>query len=315
MSSEKAFSPLLAYSDTPDDLRAYEPHLPLLGSYKLDGIRGINKLVVDVPECYMASRTLKPLPSAYAQKLALPAYLLHDGEMLIKPGTVIHEGETIMGATYSAVMTRGCNVPLDWWLFDYADISPELTYERRYDIIQNTVATNPHPDIKVLEQRFLRTIEDIAAMEKEALDLDYEGLVVRRPDGRYKYGRSTWPQGWLMKVVRVLKSEARIIGFVEMVHNDNEARIDPRGYTVRSKHQANMRPAGMLGKFLCTDVKTGVEFKCGNGDGLDHALREEIWRNQEKYLGRIFTYSYKPYGEKDKPRQPKWLGWRDPMDM
>lgn len=314
------FSPMLAYSDTPDDLREYAKHLPLLGSYKLDGIRGVNlpsSALCD--KRYIASRTLKPLPSKYAQGLALPEYSLYDGEFLIKPGP-LGEGETVMGATFSAVMTHGCTTPLDWWLFDYTDIHSScvhapLPYTDRLMIVQDMLSDRPHPDIKVLEQRLLETPEQIAAMEKEALDLGYEGLIVRKPNGLYRRGRATWNQGWLMKVVRVLTSEAEVLGFEEMMHNDNIATIDARGYTVRQKLSVNMRASGMLGKFLCRDVKTGVEFKCGNGDGLTHQLREEIWRNQEKYLGRFFKYSHKPYGMKEKPRQPKWLGWRDPMDM
>lgn len=306
-------APMLAFSETPDDLNAYKPHLPMYGSYKLDGIRGLDRDSTEFGR-YMASRSFKPLRSTYAQGLALPEYHLFDGELLIKPGP-LPEGETIMGATFSAVMTHGCTTPLDWWLFDYAYPDNPLPYRARLDIIQNQLIKVPHVDIKVLEQRQLNTIDDIMIMEKEAIDAEYEGLVVRTMDGLYKCGRATFKQGWLMKVVRVLKSEARIDGFEEMMHNDNEATIDRRGYTVRSKHQANLRPAGMLGKFLCTDLKTGVHFRCGNGDGLTHALREEIWRNQEKYLGRIFTYSHKPYGTKELPRQPKWLGWRDPIDM
>lgn len=308
------FRPMLAYTDTPDDLREYEPHLPLLGSYKLDGIRSLQL------EMRMASRSLKPIPSAYAHTICHMGYEGFDGELLIKPRE-LPPGETIYHATFSAVMTHGCTEPLDWWIFDYADVyfatslRGKMAYEERYHKLKAALDLRSHVDVKLLEQRLLRTPEEIGAMEKEALDLGYEGLIVRRPDAPYHCNRSSWKQGYLMKVVRVLSGEARVKGFYEMMHNDNEATIDARGYTVRSSHQANLRPAGMLGGFHCQDIKTGIEFKCGLGEGLDHATRKYIWEHQPEFLDRIFTYTHKPYGTKDKPRQPKWKGWRDPIDM
>lgn len=316
--TEKMFSPLLALSETMEDLNAYKVHLPLYGSFKLDGIRGLD-LPRGAKEQYMASRSLKPLPSKYAQDLALQEYVFFDGELLVKPSPLA-EGETIMGATFSAVMTHDATTPLDWWIFDFADKHSDCTvkdlpYTERIQIVREMLYKRPHQDIKILEQRPLYTVEDIAAMEKEALDLEYEGLIVRRMDGLYKCGRSSFKQGWLMKIVRTFTSEAEVLDIEEMMHNDNEATKDARGYTVRSKHQANMRATGMLGAYICRDLKTNVVFRCGNGPGITHQFREEAFRLWPKDKGRIFKYSHKPYGTKELPRQPKWLVWRNLMDI
>lgn len=299
--------PMLAFSETPDDLSRYSDHLPLLGSFKLDGIRAINL------DGRMVSRSLKPIPSSYAQKLAMLEYQWFDGELLCKPKELA-SGQTIYHETFSAVMTDSCEEPLDWWVFDYA---AKLTdpYLDRLKELHEILKAHRHPDIKILEQRVLSTPEQIAAMEAEALEKGFEGLIVRKPEAPYHCNRSSWKQGYLMKVVRTLTSEAEVLDLYEMMQNDNEATIDARGFTVRSTHIANLRPKGMLGGFVSKDIHTGVEFKCGGGDGLDHATRTEIWNNPSSYKGRIFKYSYKPYGTKDKPRQPKWLGWRSPIDL
>lgn len=318
-----ALRPQLALSETFNDLNVYRQHLPVYGSYKLDGIRAL-----DVPDPatslqYMASRSLKPIKSSYAQGLALPEYNLFDGELLSKPKE-LPEGQTIYSSTFSDVMTHGCTEPIDWWIFDWADpwLSEDhkgkIKYVDRLNIVKETLAKHPHPDIHVLEQRILETPEDIAAMEKEALDLQFEGLIIRRMDAPYHCNRSSFKQGYLMKIVRVLQSDAVIEDITEMMHNDNEAKIDARGFTTRSSHQDNKTGLGMLGAFMARDAHglfEGNVWKCGMGPGVDHAFREDIFKNWPRDKGRMFKYTYKPYGTKYLPRQPKWIGWRDPTDM
>lgn len=308
---DKPFRPMLAFPDTPEDLRAYEVHLPLLGSYKLDGIRAVKK------GGRLVSRTLKPSPSAYAQTLALEPYEHFDGELLIKPRELL-EGQTVYSETYSAVMTHSCQEPLDWWIFDYSAVELNLPYLLRMPHYQSILERHPHPDIKILEQRWLNTIEEIAAMEKEALDNAYEGLIVRRPDAPYHCNRSSWKQGYLMKIVRTLSSEAEVVGITEMMHNENEAVIDARGFTKRSTHKANKTGSGMMGALLSHDIHGLFGdniWKCGIGEGVDHAFREDVMRNWPRDKGKIFTYTFKPYGTKDAPRQPKFKWWRDPSDI
>jgi DNA ligase-1 len=49
--------------------------------------------------------------------------------------------------------------------------------------------------------------------------------------------------------------------------------------------------------------------------GLNDKLRQEIWDHQEKYLGAVIKYRYQPYGMKDRPRFPTFIGFRDVRDM
>lgn len=303
--------PMLALSET-YDFEVYRPHLPLLGSYKLDGIRALQK------NGRMTSRSLIEFKSSYCHTICREVYEHFDGEMLIKPRE-LPLGETIYHATFSAVMTHGAQEAIDWWVFDYAHmLTPSFTYADRLEHIKELTEDNPHPDIKVLEQRLLQTPEDMAAMEKEALDSGFEGLIVRRPDAPYHCNRSSFKQGYLMKIVRTLSSEAEIVDITEMMHNENEAKIDARGYTKRSSHQGNKTGTGMMGAFLCRDIhgKFGDNvWKCGIGDGMDHAFRDDVLRNWPRDKGKIFTYTFKPYGTKVAPRQPNYKRWRDRIDL
>jgi len=143
-------------------------------------------------------------------------------------------------------------------------------------------------------------------------------VMIRDPQGPYKNGRSTEREGWLLKLKRFVDSEARVTGFVEQLHNANEATINELGSTARSSAKAGLVPAGTLGKFLAVDVNgrfPGLELKIGTGKGLTLALRNEIWNNQAKYMGKLVKYRFQEIGVKDAPRIPVWLGFRDPDDM
>ena len=97
------------------------------------------------------------------------------------------------------------------------------------------------------------------------------------------------------------------------MHNENEAGKDAFGYTERSSHKANQVPANTLGAFLVREVKTGVEFSIGTG--LDDILRQDVWDHQEKYIGQMVKYKAQACGEKDKPRFPSFIGFRDERDL
>lgn len=302
--SEKPFRPLLA-CETPDDLEILT--FPLLASYKIDGIRAI------VRNGVLVSRTMKPIPSAFAQEMFAVPYLENvDGELLaVKP-----VGPTIYHDTYSAAMTHGSNEPLVFNVFDC--VGDKLYKERRDELWARIVeyyndAGLYQPHLTILEQRIINNVNELLRMEQESLDAGFEGLVMRSINGKYKQGRSTLKEGILVKLARTMNSEAYCLGYEEMMTNENPATESALGFTKRSSHQENLRPTGMMGAMLVKDVNTGVHFKIGTG--FDHSLRKEIWDHGDLYIGRIVKYKFKPYGTKDLPRQPSFIGWRSPIDM
>lgn len=297
--------------EDPRYLKPYEVHLQnggyLLGSYKLDGIRAVRRTA-------LVSRSLKNIRSGYAQDtFGVEAFEGLDGELVIIP-SLVREGDTIYHATESAVMTHDDRTPLNWWVFDRFDMGAAPYIERLESLKEWLARGTWHENMVLLEQRPLYSLDDIYNMEREALDLNYEGLCLRRPDRPYKQNRSTFKEGGILKLARRILFEAEVLDFEEMMHNDNEAQKDARGFTKRTTHQANLRPSGMLGAYWVRHLKTGVEFKVGAGK-MDHTYRKQVWENREKYRHKILRASCKPYGEKDAPRQAGWEGWRDPDDM
>ena len=255
---------------------------PVLVSQKLDGIRC---LIIDGKAL---TRKFKLIPNHHVRKLleTLPSGL--DGE-LICPGKTFNE-------TQSLLMTEEGEPEFEYHVVDF--VKEELT---------KTFAIRTIVSILVKDEAHLKFIEE------QYLKGGFEGTMIRAFNGPYKCGRSTLKEGYLLKLKRFTDSEAEVLGFVERMHNENEAKKDELGHTKRSSHKANKKPANTLGALKVKDVKTGVEFEIGTG--FDDATREFVWNNQEKFKGKFVCYRYQSSGQKDKPRFPSFKGFRDSKDF
>src|SRR5690606_7881531 len=116
----------------------------------------------------------------------------------------------------------------------------------------------------------------VLAYELMALNLGYEGIMLRSPFAKYKFGRSTLKEQGLIKVKRFIDEEAEIVGFEELMRNQNEATPSAFGLQVRGHSIHGKVAAGTLGKLILRSPKWG-EFACGSG--LDNALRDKIWQD------------------------------------
>jgi len=285
------FEPMLAGKAKLDSLP-----FPLLGSPKLDGIR-----MIVTPDRRCVSRKLLdiPNPRVFALFAGLPFY---DGELIVGDPT----SKTVYNDTYSGVMSRD-GVPDVWfYVFDHV-AEPLIGYELR----RQSLKCDAGSKTVMVPQTLLRNAAEFAAFEEATLDAGYEGVMLRRPDGKYKYGRSTTTQALLLKVKRFEDSEALVIGFVEEMHNANEATRDNLGRTKRSSAKSGKVGKGTLGALLVEWRETTFEI----GTGFTAADRLKIWQNRDRFLGELVKFKYFPIGMKDRPRHPVFLGWRSKIDM
>jgi DNA ligase-1 len=290
--------PMLA--DTPDSLLTLV--YPLLATPKLDGIRCL-KL-----DGRILSRKFKDIPNDHIRQTmeSLPDGL--DGELMV------------MGSTFnevqSAVMSVAGQPNFIYYVFDYVSTSLKTPYSERMIELKNL--SLPSYCIKLLPVD-IANYNELLFYEESCLADGFEGVMVRKPDGPYKCGRSTVREGLLLKIKQFKDSEAEVIGFEEQLHNANKAEIDELGHTKRSKAVDGLVLAGTLGKFIVREVGNtpwkGKEFAVGTGEGLTAVLRKKIWENQAAYIGKLITYKYQPHGVKDLPRLPIWKGFRDRKDM
>jgi DNA ligase-1 len=278
---------------------------PLIASPKVDGIRCLN------PDGRILTRSFKPVPNAHIRtilKRLLPVG--SDGELF--------SADNFQQCT-SDIMSEDGEPEFQFCMFDFVpngDIA--MPYVKRMEAMLEwfkTASPEQRKIIKPLPFQVVNNVDELREYEKQALADGFEGVMLRDPNGPYKCGRSTWREGYLLKLKIFLDSEAEVVGLEEMMHNDNKLEKDELGHAKRSSAKAGKIPAGKLGKFIVVDMKTGVEFKCGTGEGLTMEMRQEIWDNRDSYLGKIIKYKYQPHGVKNKPRCPIWLGFRDLRDM
>lgn len=279
---------------------------PVLATPKLDGIRCLKI------EGKALSRNFKPIPNKQIREM-IEYYFPDnvDGEIII-PNKSFNEISSI-------VMTEDEGLHnFKYCVFDYVLNDLNESYEKRIlNIAKLCNETKLYSDfakcfVPVLPLK-INNIKELEKYEKECLEKNYEGIMIRSPKGPYKCGRSTEREGYLLKIKRFTDSEARIIGFEEKMHNNNEAKKDVFGHTERSSHKANKKPANTLGNILVIDLKTKLEFSIGTG--FNDELKKEIWDNQGKYINKIVKYKYLKSGMKELPRSPVFLGLRDKRDM
>lgn len=308
--------PLLAFTIEDTSKLKY----PLYVSPKMDGLR----CIVENGVAY--SRSGKPFRSPVVQALFSSGRFDNlDGELIY--GDMF--AKDVFSKSTSACMSKTWPEELDptqlkFYVFDEVPNgnNPEEMLkpysERLVSIAQRLdgVAEFDKIPVYMVVQTKVDNEEQLLAIESSLLTQGAEGVMGRSINGRYKPGRSTEKDGIIGKLKRFSQSECVVIGFQEKMHNTNEQKRDEFGYAERSTSKEGMTPAGALGAFLCKSLETGVEFSMGSG--LDDKMRQEIWNNKEKWMGKILTFKYFAIGIKQEtmaPRFPIFIGERHPDDL
>lgn len=284
-----AFKPMLASPADLDNLR-----FPLLASPKLDGVRAI------VKDGVVLSRSLKKIPNEYVQSLfSKRAHL--DGELIVGSPT----SKTCYTDTVSGVMRVSGQPDVRFYVFDSIS-QPDAPYGQRRPMVGNL------PNYSEVPQLPVRNHDELLETEERWLDAGYEGLILRDPEGRYKFGRSTAKEGLLLKLKRFTDAEFKVVGYEERQHNGNEATTNELGRTKRSSHKAGKSGLGDLGALVLQG--DGFTFNCGTG--FDDATRKALWAERDNGLiGRIAKIKHFEIGAKTAPRHPVFLGWRHESDL
>jgi len=325
VSKEKTFKPMLACSELPD----FETlRYPLVASPKLDGIRCV------VRDGLALTRSLKPVPNKKLRELLQrPELEGLDGELMA--------GETFQDVTSAVMSHDGETDGITFNVFDH-HTDPALPFQERYrralDIATIERLQERH-FVRAVEHVLITSGEELATYEQHQLKKGYEGIMLRDPNGLYKWGRSTMREGALLKVKRFEDAEAIVVGFEPLYVNENEQKRDERGYAKRSSSKEGLVMTSRLGAFIlqfpneerpCTACKADkrtsstswceeclgsgkLTFRCGSG--TTDVQKDHFWRIQEDLLLATVKFKHQPHGAKDAPRSPVFLGFRDRSDM
>jgi DNA ligase 1 len=292
---------------------------PVLVTPKIDGIRCItmNWPHADADSSVPVCRSLKQVPNDHIRGYLANLESGIDGEIMTYPQRELFEDRdrpSDFHQVQSDVMTVSGMPIFKYHVFDYGIHKYRATpYRDRVEMLRQ--ATLPDFCVKLIP-KYCYSIEELYRYFERCLEDGHEGICFRDIWGPYKHGRSTLKQGWLIKWKLFTTSEALIVGFEERMRNENVPQRNELGYQERSSHQENMIPAGDLGALIVQqDVGDGVidEFKIGTG--FTAAQRVDLWSRRSEILNKHVTFKHQPYGRKDSPRTPVFLGIRHSDDM
>lgn len=317
------FEPLLSATYE----RRFPPLYPVLGSIKLDGIRLI------IRDGVPFTRSLKkPAPNLVLQKLlgGLPSL---DGEIIAGVPYDL-PGDPVCGRSQSLVMSEECpEWEKDWvyYVFDYAgDEMKDHPFETRFNDAKHYVnhALMMNPDlrghIKMVPHEPLRSEEELWAFENQSIEAGYEGIMVRQPDSRYKWGRSTAKDRILTKFKRWEDAEGIITEVHAEEENTNEKKTNALGKSERSSHKAGKVAKEVIGGYTVRTKrdKDGffgldrdgpwVEFFLGAAANVTAEWRAEQWHNRANFLQQTVKFEYQYTKGVEKPRFPGYLMIRLP---
>lgn len=314
--------PELKIMKAPSELAILEDvRYPTSVSLKLDGIR----CLVKDGEVYSAS--MRPLPNIQLRTLLKglidkPDYVF-DGEIYAH-NLVPEEGKTQFGTLYGICMAHDREIPkcVKLHLFDclpldeWNEKKPSTVYKERYKLLRTEA--KGVSGVTVVTHHNCKDIDAVNA-RIEAADADgYEGLMIRDWNGAYKHGRSTLKQGTLLKVKFWVDFDGQITEVEEGWKNKEgiERTIDPTGHktTVTSKDDKDR--SGSFGRFkVQVDIPGRPTMNIGGWKGLTDVLRDEIWADKKSYVGRWIRFRSMKAGQKDVPRIPRDVEFRDDKEF
>ena len=282
---------------------------PYIGSNKIDGLRCL------IRNGQALTSALKPHPNKFIQEFfADGRYDGLDGELTC--------GEPNKEETFrlAATLRKSTGQP-DFRFYVFDDFSdPDAPYDQRCVTAQRKIAAGENGSKRVywVDTFHVPNQGVVDQFTATALSSGYEGIMLRHPTGRYKFGRSTVGENLLLKEKPWADAECRIIGLVEQQTNTNAKTTNELGRSKRSSAKAGKINAGTLGAFKVVGINgqyKGVEFEIGSGTGLTHAMRQKIWDDSKSYLGRVMTYRFQDLGGYDKPRIPQFKAFRPESEV
>ena len=165
------------------------------------------------------------------------------------------------------------------------------------------------PHFYSVAQTIVHNANQLEKLFEEVINDGEEGLIVRDPSGKYKYGKATLKESIGFKLKQHVTLDAQIIdiGQATEVNADAEKTVNELGRSVTSKKKAD--------RILINKASTFIVMYKGKKNEVSIALtdpeKEEIWLNKDKYIGRMIEYEGMTKGSKDVPRHSVFLRYRD----
>ena len=298
---------MVDFLDRPMKADDYVEHLlrfPYLASPKLDGYRAFSY------QAKIRTSSGTPVLNRFTASLfAGEKYEGLDGELIVGPWNSPDAFHNTSGP-----VRRGHDEPdVRWYIFDDRT-NPDDPFERRIKRAQERCDAMGDPRLMWIPHVLIEDLISMDRYEDAAITDGFEGIMLRDPKGKYKYGRSTVKENLLLKVKRFVTEEAIITSLEEQVENTNASDVDAFGRSKKSVSKDTQIGTGMVGAFLVRSDKWPVRFRI-SASSLGHAARRHAWENQDEYLEQIARFKYFPHGVVDAPRHGVFEALRGKEDM
>lgn len=160
-----------------------------------------------------------------------------------------------------------------------------------------------NPSFEIVDYLLCYNQTEVEEYFDRIIEEDYEGLVLRKPDGKYKHGRATKREQTFLKLKPILNLQATCIGFTERLANTNISFINEVGLlekrnTVDNKENTGIA-ATIIADYMGNELKitlTGTE-----------EYRRYIFENQNEFINKQIQFKGMLYGSKKLPRHPVFL--------
>ena len=298
----KAIEPMLAM-EVQKIPTLFSKGMDFLLSPKIDGIRCITKY------SYGFTRSGAEIPNKYIRKrlAEMPRDYVFDGELV--------NCEITKNKTFAEMITGirkgGAEVPnFKYYIFDIVD--SHKVHVTRYGELKKLFDNGLMPDYCVLvEKTSINTMAEVEEYLEKYLEMGYEGIMLNNKEAYYKHGRAGKVKRELLKYKKFTDDEATIVGFRELMKNNNESVEDNFGHAKKSQSKDGKVAMEALGSFILE--KDGIQFYCGSG--LSESERIDLWAKRDMLIGEKVKYKYFEIGTDKAPRFPIFLEIRPKEDM
>jgi DNA ligase-1 len=273
---------------------------PLLASFKLDGIRCIFK------DGEMLSRSLKQIPNVQLhRRFADIKKWSAENPGHILDGEIYAHGLTFQEIT-SVVMSDDKEVPDGFWFycFDYVT-DPAVPFAKRNAEIKQF--ENKFFAIAVLQQHEVKAADGVMYGFYAAEKQGYEGLILKNPNGRYKFGRATVKENLMYKVKPFVEKSAIIkdVQQATVAREGSERKINELGQSKTSMKKDDRVPIERAAAFIVdwNGRELAVTIAATNEE------KDKIWATRAEYVGKELCFKAMDVGAKDLPRHPVATRW------
>lgn len=334
MKMKDKFKPMLAVdaSENLDNIK-----YPKLGSYKLDGIRCLFH-----PKLGLISRTLKQIPNKQLQerfnflvKESKRLDRIFDGELFSDSLSFQEISRVVMTKDYddktvlkkiqkelrfkdlnsARVYLNNLFSQIKFHCFDtYSEKFSNETFSMKQDIIRSFCNDSFSKSVR---QTPLFCAQEANNFMEKSLKSGFEGIILKKPDSLYKFGRSTLKEELMLKVKPFKTFDAMIINVIPAtkVNPNAEKKTNELGYSVTSRKKDDRI---IIDKAACFKVL----YKCNDNYmrevnvsiAASDEEKEKFWKNRTNLIGKMIEYKGMLIGSKNVPRHPVFLRFRRDKD-